>query len=214
MASKENYIKKIKSKAKASFNTKWMFFKYWLAFQQNQNVDVEAFQKFDLSNDKVEDINVIDSYCAFYCQIESHDKILDIDVNTIYTRMKGFELENEDLKADCLVDYKKMFQALNFQECISELACCYCKITIEKLEELSMNFKIFKKRNRGWSLEIERYHPNFEYTPDNVGLACHWCNNAKTDEFDVAEFKKIGNVIAEIWEARKDKNWKANYKKP
>jgi len=33
-------------------------------------------------------------------------------------------------------------------------------------------------------------------------MACYWCNNAKTDEFDGDEFKEIGEAIKKVWKKR------------
>ena len=82
--------------------------------------------------------------------------------------------------------------------------CYYCHITEEKIHELSEKDKIYTKRlsTRGRTMEIDRINPNGEYEEENIVLCCYWCNNAKTDEFNEAEFRTIGAAIQKIWEDR------------
>jgi len=85
----------------------------------------------------------------------------------------------------------------------AKLKCEYCHITEEGIQALINAHQLnTKKDTRGWSLEIDRKKPNFEYTKENCVWCCYWCNNAKTDEFSYDEFKKIGKVIESIWDGR------------
>lgn len=43
------------------------------------------------------------------------------------------------------------------------------------------------------------------YDIENCVLACAVCNNAKSDKFTYEEFKRLGDVIKEIWQQRKAK---------
>ena len=36
-------------------------------------------------------------------------------------------------------------------------------------------------------------------------MTCAVCNNAKSDKFTYEEFKRVGDVIKEIWQQRKSK---------
>ena len=65
--------------------------------------------------------------------------------------------------------------------------------------------QLFKKVNRGFKLEIERFDSNIEYSYENMDLACYWCNNSKTDEFTKEEFEPVGKAIREIWNKRLNK---------
>jgi 5-methylcytosine-specific restriction endonuclease McrA len=87
--------------------------------------------------------------------------------------------------------------------------CCYCGITEQEIEHL---FEITKratgepltKSKRGRHLELERKSPNKGYDDfKNLALACHWCNNAKTDTFTEEEFKLVGRAISKICARRK-----------
>ncbi len=49
---------------------------------------------------------------------------------------------------------------------------------------------------------IDRKSPNEESYFENVVMACYWCNDAKTDEFDAKEFEPIGNEIEEALKGR------------
>lgn len=98
----------------------------------------------------------------------------------------------------------------SFPEYYSEYAkyakeCCYCGITQEQIDLLFELKKIRTKRHvtRGRRLELERVKPNDSY--DNTGnlrLACYWCNNAKSDEFSMEEFKPVGKAIGKVLKAR------------
>lgn len=82
--------------------------------------------------------------------------------------------------------------------------CHYCNINDKELEHLESIFQIKTKRIRGYSMEIDRKKPNYEYLKDNVVLACYWCNNAKSDEFSEAEFlDHVGPGIRKIWDSRR-----------
>jgi len=67
---------------------------------------------------------------------------------------------------------------------------------------LATKRKLFKKNERGWSLEIDRKNSNLEYSKENCVMSCYWCNNAKTDEFTAEEFAVIGKAIAMVWHDR------------
>lgn len=87
----------------------------------------------------------------------------------------------------------------------AEQKCHYCGITPEEIMNLYDNDLLTTKRivTRGKSLEIERLEPNKTYEDiNNLVLCCYWCNNAKTDEFTVEEFKPIGKVMRKIWDER------------
>ena len=60
--------------------------------------------------------------------------------------------------------------------------------------------KTKRSGTRGRSLELERVRPNEDY--GNLELACYWCNNAKSDEFNEMEFKPIGIEIGKALRAR------------
>lgn len=82
--------------------------------------------------------------------------------------------------------------------------CHYCNISEEAISELRELGRIKTKRfiTRGKTLEIDRIDSFKPYEEGNLALCCYWCNNAKTDEFSVEEFKKIGKVMERIWQER------------
>jgi len=73
----------------------------------------------------------------------------------------------------------------------SDRKCGYCGISENQIKELCIAKKIITKRfySRGKTMEMDKIDPNGEYNKDNIVLSCYWCNNAKTDEFNVKEFK-------------------------
>lgn len=111
----------------------------------------------------------------------------------LYEYLRKFYLKNNIL-----------FSCCDFIKLISNTKCYYCGISIEQIEELGTNRKLYNKRSdtRGYSLEIDRKSPNLEYSKDNCCMACYWCNNAKTDEFSEDEFKNIAYGINITWNKR------------
>ncbi len=88
----------------------------------------------------------------------------------------------------------------------AERKCHYCGITEPEIKALRDKNKIRTKRwtTRGRTLEIDRMAPEESYDNlENLVFCCYWCNNAKTDEFTPEEFRKVGEVIAGIWESRR-----------
>lgn len=57
---------------------------------------------------------------------------------------------------------------------------------------------------RGYTLEIDHKDYKQGHSIDNCVLACALCNMAKSDMFEYDEFKKVGEVIKEIWQKRVD----------
>jgi hypothetical protein len=82
-----------------------------------------------------------------------------------------------------------------------EKKCCYCGCTMDELTAFYKSDKSKRKRTRGQNLEIERKEDE-KYSENNCDLACYWCNNAKSDVFDVEEFEPIGKAIGDAIKAR------------
>lgn len=51
-------------------------------------------------------------------------------------------------------------------------------------------------------MEIDKIESDKEYAKCNIVLSCYWCNNAKTDEFSLDEFKSIAKGINAAWNKR------------
>ncbi|MCX5719240.1 MAG: hypothetical protein NT055_04615 [Nitrospirae bacterium] len=121
--------------------------------------------------------------------------------------------DNSEFKADLIEKYRlnfitDLFPFSEFEEFYSidpeQRVCHYCHISDKEIEHLESIFQIKTKRIRGYSMEVDRIKPNFEYSKDNVVLACYWCNNAKSDEFSETEFlDHVGPGIKKIWNLRR-----------
>jgi 5-methylcytosine-specific restriction endonuclease McrA len=126
--------------------------------------------------------------------------------------IQNWHTQNTHLKELLFIEYHTLFQSEYFpysefkrifDQDPQNRICHYCKITDKDIELLRKKGKINTKQYRGYSMEIDRINSNREYRPDNVVLACYWCNNAKTDEFTTKEFSShIGPGIGEVWEER------------
>lgn len=81
--------------------------------------------------------------------------------------------------------------------------CHYCGI--EEKDFISIWGEFYGGRRRGPTLEVDRIDNRRGYDMGNCVLACAVCNNAKSDKFTYEEFKRLGEVIKEIWQQRKAK---------
>ena len=120
----------------------------------------------------------------------------------------------QTIKSLCTEEREKGFKDIvNFYDWYIKYdkvgTCCYCGINKNYLNVDS----IFNnsKRGRGKNLEVERVvtFPNEKnvYSPDNCRLACHICNNAKSDFLSVKDFKPIAKGINNFWNMKlKDKD--------
>ena len=201
---KRLYVTKAKESFKARFDL--------LLFQYIISGNKDPITESELDSFKIEENeDVLKQYVNNYWQREEYknDKINEWKIDQIYHAMKKWRDEHNVL-IECLQKhyvtqiFPVVFPLEDFQEFISRKHKCeYCDITKEKITSLINSGKLNKKKDtRGWSLEIDRKKPNFEYTRENCVWCCYWCNNAKTDEFSYDEFKKIGKVIESIWKGR------------
>jgi len=202
---------KYNSKAADSFKTKfdlYVFYK-WLDNPDTFNNSIINSDDFDMFQIFQE---LIDYYTTFYWQ-ELEEKSLrnGKSIKETYPFLNDFKKINnvqiDELKKHYIENFHEVFTFEDFKElvCVRKdlFQCHYCGIDIEMINELIDKGKIYKKQaTRGFTLEIDRIRPNEEYKKNNCVLCCYWCNNAKTDEFNGEEFKRIGEVIGEIWKER------------
>ena len=126
--------------------------------------------------------------------------------------IKEWTKDNASLQAELLKQYRlnfitDLFPFSNFEKIYNpdpeKRICYYCHISDKEIELLEAKGQIKTKRDRGYTMEIDRIKPNYEYSKDNVVLACYWCNNAKSDEFTLTEFADhIGPGIGNVWQER------------
>jgi hypothetical protein len=212
--------KKYNEKIEDSFKTK---IKIFLFDQANDKKIIEylevtsteditsTFTTFKLKN------NIVNKYSTEYYQFSRKENSLyeKID-NNLLTVDNNYILANKYLKKN-LNKYSKIYDILlneyrkeepinreDFNSLITNTSCSYCGITLDQIEELGANGELHNKRSetRGYTLEIDRKEPNLEYTKDNCCMSCYWCNNAKTDEFSVEDFKEIARGINAVWNQR------------
>jgi 5-methylcytosine-specific restriction endonuclease McrA len=96
-------------------------------------------------------------------------------------------------------DFFEIYKKNNADRC-----CGYCGISESDIKNLIEDKKIQTKRlsTRGESLEIDRIKPHSFYSKNNIILCCYWCNNAKTDEFELDEFEIIAKGINKVFSNR------------
>ena len=193
---------KYRAKAEGSFRTK---LNLYLFDKATNGVIVEVtqtdFDQFRLTDE------LVDAYTTVYWQQLAEHEIKGRTMGSIESSiakwMDGNKALIDELKNNYVSQtFPKLFPASDFDKLLEQTSCEYCKVTISQIERLADRGQIRKKNLRGWTLEIDRLNSNLEYTRDNCVMACYWCNNAKTDEFNAEEFKPIGEAIARVWEQR------------
>ena len=162
------------------------------------------------------DDKIIKIYATQYYQRDRKSKLsgFDLTPDEIYMELSGWikeKQQNEILKKFYIEKYfpTHVFPLNKFIELFNnpaEQKCFYCGITDEIVKSLINCNEIFKKRERGHKLEIDRKEANKEYTPENSVLCCYWCNNAKTDEFSFQEFISVGMYFRLLWNIRLHKH--------
>ena len=80
--------------------------------------------------------------------------------------------------------------------------CHYCGIE-EKYFPTLWGDTFYGGIKRGRILEIDRMDNSLGHHVTNCVLACALCNMAKSDKFTYEEFKRVGDVIREIWQRKK-----------
>ncbi|HPQ35916.1 MAG TPA: hypothetical protein PK563_15585 [Tenuifilaceae bacterium] len=192
-----------KSIAKRSFETKLNLYVFEMALESSGHqaeLDAERFNNFSIP------IELVKKYTAEYWQTERSEKIGDKTVDEIYKWMNSYKEKNKSsielAQASYIQNFNQVFPEQDFDRLVEQKSCFYCGLTINDMVSLATKRKLFKKNERGWSLEIDRKNSNLEYSKENCVMSCYWCNNAKTDEFTAEEFAVIGKAIAMVWHDR------------
>ncbi|NHB67318.1 hypothetical protein [Perlabentimonas gracilis] len=200
---KSKKVSLYKSIAKRSFETRLNLYVFEMALESagdQADLDAERFNKFSITPELVE------KYTAEYWQTERTKNIGNKTVDEIYKWMNSYKEKNKSaielIQAGYIQNFNQVFPEQDFEQLLEQKSCFYCGLTINDVESLATKRKLFKKNERGWSLEIDRKNSNLEYSKENSVMSCYWCNNAKTDEFTAEEFAVIGKAIAMVWHDR------------
>jgi len=169
------------------------FFKFTTRFNTEEVFRLELLEKFQNDYKKMQYVKLRNWYIG---------KMDEIRYPKNY-KEKFIEVFKEQISFE---EFKKIFHKDNEKD---KRKCHYCGISEAQIEMLANNSKIKTKRfySRGKTMEIDQKKPEDGYNKDNIVLACYWCNNAKSDEFDPEEFQLIANGIKKVWNERlKSKN--------
>ena len=205
MSTKPKTMQKWLSKCKTSFRTKLNIFLFIKCIETKGNIgpiQINDFMRYAIID---KDIKI---YAGEYWQQEYNYKMGNgMTISDIYASVEAWRKNNVKVISELLRQYEDDFENVlpldYFEKLVSSAKCWYCGITIDDINCLIDNNKIFKKHEtRGPVLEVDRKEPNKEYSKDNVVACCYWCNNAKTDEFNAEEFRDIGKAIKKAWEKR------------
>ncbi len=197
---------KYRQKGRDSFETRLNLFLFQETINNrlSDNVTGIEFENGIFANE------LIELYTTQYFQLDYEYRIQGKAIKDIWQEMTLWKKEHvevvEILQEHYLAKiFPKIFPeeefALLFME-EEDRKCHYCGVTEAKIKALMQKRKLYKKRERGFTLEIDRKKPNLEYSLDNSVLCCYWCNNAKTDEFCDKEFEAVGKAIGAIWDYR------------
>lgn len=195
-----------KSKSNDSFNSRLRFYLFKVALASTV-IRKEEFLAFDIDVDPHREY--VDLYTTEYQQYDVDHKVskynkANLNNQKLYAKMdslKKTNLAETDLwKADYFkLVFTDKLKEHDFKSFEKDENCGYCKTSILTIREMMKSNKIFKKNERGYNLELDRKDPNMEYSTQNCIMACYWCNNAKTDEFNADEFDPIGKAIGQVF---------------
>jgi len=214
------------NKARDSFESKLILFIYDYVAHGPCEYSLESFKRYKegLGGYKVED-SCVKEYTTEYWNNpdeenhpgESSKSVREIckGIESIKKKIKEKRPDNAELNSHIdeicskyISEFSSLFPEDEFKRLIvdkrkADEGCHYCGIKMSDVELMAQGKLLRKKKDRGWSYEIDRKDSNFEYTPENIVLCCYWCNNAKTDEFSESEFREIGLAISAIWKKRR-----------
>ncbi len=167
--------------------------------------DYNSYLKFELFKETVKKLSKEDSieiskeeYPAFF-HLELHEKFKGLPVFEIWDKWE--EQKKQEIKiSECKEN--KILSEEKFCKLLLKENCAYCGISIKEINQLGNKGKLKTKRFRGYTLEIDQKDAYAGYSDENCEACCYWCNNAKTDEFSVGEFKEIAKGINEAWKKR------------
>ncbi|ADR34382.1 hypothetical protein Sulku_1721 [Sulfuricurvum kujiense DSM 16994] len=137
----------------------------------------------------------------------STDKVTIDEIYQKYSNKKSSANEGEFQFHDW-----KEFYGWYIEQIKNGETCCYCgvnqskiKISLDGVNNLSTPYVRLKRKTRGVSLEIERVDTSDGhnlYSVENCRLACHVCNNAKSDFITAQEFEPIARGIYNFWKEK------------
>lgn len=200
-----------KSKSNDSFKSRLRFYLFKLALTED-SIKQKDFIEFDIDEYPAKEF--VDLYTTEYQQLDTTDEVskynkAELNNNGLYIKMKALEKDNK-VKLDSWreVYFEEVFEGKlskkKFEDFENKDHCGYCKTSIKTIRNLMASKRIFKKNERGYNLELDRKKPNKEYSTENCIMACYWCNNAKTDEFDDEEFMPIAKAIGKVFKKREN----------
>jgi len=200
---------KYNDKSNDSFNARLRFYYFSCVLKDDLAIDRDEFIQFDI--DKGDALEYVNLYIGQYQQYEKEYVIEDQkgakSNAVIYDELQQL-IKSKKAETDSWREYyrgevfKHKLSKDQFKVFEKIKNCFYCGTSLAQIDDLASQDLLFKKTERGFSLELDRKSPNMEYSNDNCVMACYWCNNAKTDEFSAEEFAPIGKAIGEVFKQR------------
>lgn len=177
----------------------------------NSYLKFELFKKVVKELSKKDSIEISKKEYSNFFHLELHEKFKEASVSNIWDE---WEKQFKEQKIKKISDFNKTMETKEikflseekFCKLLLKENCAYCGISIKEINQLSNEGKLKTKRFRGYTLEIDQKNAFEGYSDENCVACCYWCNNAKTDEFSVDEFREIAKGINKVWKARKNRN--------
>ncbi len=177
------------------------FLYYKICVEKNENPTFEDFTSFILTAEIEEQIFMDYSNVATLRAKNKRISAVAKSLKTVTKQIKNHIRAEFCNQIDMEIFKRDFFFKDNERH---KRVCGYCGISEEEIHKLFSKHKIYTKRqySRGKTLEVDKKDPNDLYKIDNIILACYWCNNAKTDEFNDVEFRTVAKSIRQVWNER------------
>lgn len=198
----EKRYKSITKRAFESFLELYLI-KVYLTDETLNSAGTEGFKKFSYDDQDI-------PRCLRAYQLPSDKSLFEeATVKLLDTALDNwFEINpikeyKEIFETKKIIDWQG-FKAFYKEDEYTERKCEFCGTKESDFIKLLEGEFIKTKRlaTRGKNLEVDRFSPEKGYVNGNIVLACYWCNNAKTDEFEGDEFRPIGELIGKALRAR------------
>lgn len=179
-----------------------LLFNYYLAHYATcdfPDIEPEYVRNFTCTDEMVN--NYLASYKCYNDSAKYNEQFPISDYDK-WRKSKIDSLPNDWFSQNQYVTSVINSEALKLKEKQIERHCEYCGVSIDSIHAHLESIKTKRLLTRGRSLEVDKKNPNGHYVIDNIALACYWCNNAKSDEYTVKEFKLIAEGIGEVWRMR------------
>lgn len=127
------------------------------------------------------------------------------NIKELFKRFTNIKSRVKNEKHFLFKDFKEFYDWYLDQTKDGEI-CCYCGVPQDEAVKCGVYKGMAREEKRGYSIEIERVvtkpPERNVYSAENCRLACHICNNAKSDFILPGDFEPIASGISIFWKNR------------